>query len=179
MARGHSRMSPGPAAASFPDPITALSMKCWPMSQQGQNRKYSPRAHIVCFAPNSGLKSDIASLPKSARSGHPLACSITSSATRHDSDVGSQYAETIKFCFGVAYFESASGAFLALVRSVRESCRPRITGNAPFTSSRHSPASHLSPFRDRPAIRHNWKCRSCRLPGHTVFLLGAYCVHFV
>ena len=29
-------MLPGPAAASFSDPITALSMKCWPMSQMGQ-----------------------------------------------------------------------------------------------------------------------------------------------
>jgi hypothetical protein len=35
-------------------------------------------------------------------SGHPLACSITSSATRHDSDVASQYTETIKFYFRVA-----------------------------------------------------------------------------
>jgi hypothetical protein len=42
---------------------------------------------------------------------HPLAYSITTSATRHDSDVGSQHAETIKFCFKVAYFESASSAY--------------------------------------------------------------------
>jgi hypothetical protein len=45
------------------------------------------------------------------RSGHPLAYSITTSATRHGSDVGSQHAETIEFCFKVAYFESASSAF--------------------------------------------------------------------
>jgi len=37
--------------------------------------------------------------------------SITTSATRHGSDVDSQHAETIKFCFKVACFESASSAF--------------------------------------------------------------------
>jgi hypothetical protein len=25
----------------------------------------------------------------------------------------------------------------------------------------------------RPAIRHNWKCRPCRLPGYTVFFAGS------
>jgi hypothetical protein len=49
--------------------------------------------------------------PFRARSEHPLAYSITTSATRHGSDVGSQHAETIKFYFKVAYFESASSAF--------------------------------------------------------------------
>jgi hypothetical protein len=46
-----------------------------------------------------------------AGSRHPFAYSITTSATRHGSDVGSQHAETIKFCFKVACFESASIAF--------------------------------------------------------------------
>jgi hypothetical protein len=40
------------------------------MSGLGQNAKYSPGAHTVCFAPDNGLKSDIASLPKSANNGH-------------------------------------------------------------------------------------------------------------
>jgi hypothetical protein len=43
-----------------------------------------------------------------ARRVQLIAYSITTSATRHGSDVGSQHAETIK----VAYFKSASSAFV-------------------------------------------------------------------
>jgi hypothetical protein len=38
----------------------------------GQNRKYSPRAHIVRFAPNSGPKSDIPPCPFGAMNGSQL-----------------------------------------------------------------------------------------------------------
>jgi hypothetical protein len=40
------------------------------MSPLGQKAKYSRRAHIVCFAPESGLKTDIAGGPFRANSGH-------------------------------------------------------------------------------------------------------------
>jgi hypothetical protein len=40
------------------------------MSELGQNRKSSMRAHVFRFAPESGLKSDIASCPKSASMRH-------------------------------------------------------------------------------------------------------------
>jgi hypothetical protein len=39
------------------------------MSELGQKAKYSLRAHMVCFAPDSGLKSDIALCPKRAMNG--------------------------------------------------------------------------------------------------------------
>ena len=65
----------------------------------------------VRSTPGSRHQSEGSACPLGARSGHPLAYSITTSATRHGSDVGSQHAETIKFCFKVAYFESASSAF--------------------------------------------------------------------
>jgi hypothetical protein len=40
------------------------------MSETGQKAKYSLRADVFRFAPESGLKSDIAPCPKSAMSGH-------------------------------------------------------------------------------------------------------------
>jgi hypothetical protein len=39
------------------------------MSQLGQKAKYSLRADVFRFAPESGLKSDIAPCPKSAKPG--------------------------------------------------------------------------------------------------------------
>jgi hypothetical protein len=38
------------------------------MSVEGQKAKYSPRAHVVRFAPDNGLKSDIAGGPFRANS---------------------------------------------------------------------------------------------------------------
>jgi hypothetical protein len=49
------------------------------MSALGQKAKYSLRAHIVRFAPESGLKSDIAGGPFRANSGSDRFYSITSS----------------------------------------------------------------------------------------------------
>jgi hypothetical protein len=54
------------------------------------------RNRYVRFTPMSGCRQRDRLRPKSAaRSGHPLAYSITTSATGHGS-VGSQHAETIK-----------------------------------------------------------------------------------
>jgi hypothetical protein len=39
----------------------------------GQKAKYSLRAHIVCFAPESGLKTDIAGGPFGVMSGSAAA----------------------------------------------------------------------------------------------------------
>jgi hypothetical protein len=39
------------------------------MAAWGQKAKYSLRAHVVCFAPESGLKTDIAGGPLRATSG--------------------------------------------------------------------------------------------------------------
>ena len=50
------------------------------MSVLGQKAKYSLRAHIVRFAPESGLKSDIAGDPFRANNGSGLYYSITLSA---------------------------------------------------------------------------------------------------
>jgi hypothetical protein len=41
--------------------------KTAPMSVLGQNRKYSRRADVFRFTPESGLRSDIAPCPKSAK----------------------------------------------------------------------------------------------------------------
>jgi hypothetical protein len=43
------------------------------MSEVGQKAKYSLRAHIVRFAPETGLKSDIAGGPFRANTGNGLA----------------------------------------------------------------------------------------------------------
>jgi hypothetical protein len=43
-----------------------------PMSELGQKAKYSLRAHIVCFAPESGLKTDIAGGPFRANKRHRM-----------------------------------------------------------------------------------------------------------
>jgi len=48
-------------------------MSCWPMSQLGQNGKYSPRAHVVAWRPRRGHSG----MSKSANSRHH---SFTSSA---------------------------------------------------------------------------------------------------
>src|SRR5260370_13336126 len=52
-----------------------------PMSQLGQNRKYSLRADDVRSTPESGLKSDIGPCPKSANNGSRQPCLMTSSAS--------------------------------------------------------------------------------------------------
>src|SRR5215210_4026672 len=67
---------------------------------------------------------------KSARSGHPLAYSITTSATRHGSDVGALHAEPLN-----SVVLKSPTLNLRVVPSVREPCRPRTTDNATFTSS--------------------------------------------
>jgi Ca2+-binding RTX toxin-like protein len=51
-----------------------------PTSALGQKRKFSPRAHVVRFAPRSGHQRWPLSRPLSARSGHWPTYSITSSA---------------------------------------------------------------------------------------------------
>jgi hypothetical protein len=50
------------------------------MSEMGQKAKYSPRADVFRFAPESGLKSDIAGGPVRANNGSGQPYSITSSA---------------------------------------------------------------------------------------------------
>ena len=50
------------------------------MSELGQKAKYSLRAHLVCFAPDNGLKSDIAGGPFRAKSGTRRLYSMTLSA---------------------------------------------------------------------------------------------------
>jgi hypothetical protein len=66
-----------------------------------------PMSALHRITDSSRTASHVRKVPKRKSSLH----SITSSATRHGSDVGSQHAETNKFCFKVAYFESASSAF--------------------------------------------------------------------
>ena len=57
----------GHGLAGFSDFCTYK--KTAPMSEAGQKAKYSLRAHIVRFAPNSGLTSDVPPCPRSANSG--------------------------------------------------------------------------------------------------------------
>jgi hypothetical protein len=58
----------GHGLAGFSDFCTYK--KTAPMSEAGQKAKYSLRAHIVRFAPNSGLTSDVPPCPRSAKLGH-------------------------------------------------------------------------------------------------------------
>jgi hypothetical protein len=78
-------MSPGPAEASFPDPIIALSMKCWPMSQMGQKLTWR-----VC--------------PLLAQGGRSYANEISWSITNEWNTIqfptGKEIAKTLSVCSG-------------------------------------------------------------------------------
>src|SRR5229473_2956429 len=89
-AAGRILRSSHPAISAFPD--MAVGSAC-----TSSFSRLAQRSLALGLAPTGKRRLCTAH----ARSGHPLAYSITTSATRHGSDVGSQHAETIKFCFKV------------------------------------------------------------------------------
>src|SRR5258706_7103736 len=54
------------------------------MSALGQKAKYSLRVHKVCFAPESGLKTDIAGGPFGANNGSDISLNHSSARARGD-----------------------------------------------------------------------------------------------